>query len=53
MARKISRKSGLNILGKKGELTLIKKGLGSLSAEERPLIGQSVNIGQRSVAGTR
>jgi phenylalanyl-tRNA synthetase alpha chain len=30
-------------LGKKGELTLIKKGLGSLSAEERPLVGQSVN----------
>jgi phenylalanyl-tRNA synthetase alpha chain len=30
-------------LGKKGELTLIKKGLGSLSVEERPLIGQSVN----------
>lgn len=30
-------------LGKKGELTLIKKGLGSLSAEERPVVGQIVN----------
>jgi phenylalanyl-tRNA synthetase alpha chain len=31
-------------LGKKGELTLIKKSLGSLSSEERPLVGQIVNI---------
>jgi len=31
-------------LGKKGALTLIKKGLGSLSPEERPVVGQSVNI---------
>jgi phenylalanyl-tRNA synthetase alpha chain len=31
-------------LGKKGVLTLIKKGLGSLSPEERPVVGQSVNI---------
>jgi len=31
-------------LGKKGELTLIKKSLGSLSSEERPVVGQSVNI---------
>ena len=31
-------------LGKKGILTLIKKGLGSLSPEERPVVGQSVNI---------
>lgn len=30
-------------LGKRGELTLIKKGLGSLSADERPLVGQLVN----------
>ena len=30
-------------LGKKGELTGVMKGLGSLSAEERPLIGQVVN----------
>ena len=30
-------------LGKKGALTGVMKGLGSLSAEERPLIGQVVN----------
>jgi len=30
-------------LGKKGELTSIMKGIGALSAEERPLIGQVVN----------
>ncbi len=30
-------------LGKKGELTAVMKGLGSLSSEERPLIGQIVN----------
>lgn len=30
-------------LGKKGELTEILKGMGKLSAEERPLIGQMVN----------
>lgn len=30
-------------LGKKGKLTAILRGLGSLSAEERPLVGQIVN----------
>lgn len=30
-------------LGKKGEITAIMKGIGSLSPEERPLIGQVVN----------
>jgi phenylalanyl-tRNA synthetase alpha chain len=30
-------------LGKKGELTAIMKGIGALSPEERPLIGQVVN----------
>jgi phenylalanyl-tRNA synthetase alpha chain len=30
-------------LGKKGALTAVMKGLGSLSAEERPVIGQLVN----------
>lgn len=30
-------------LGKKGELTEILKGMGALSAEERPIIGQLVN----------
>ena len=33
----------VEILGKKGELTNILKGMGSLSAEERPVIGQIAN----------
>ena len=30
-------------LGKKGELTSVLRGMGSLSAEERPIIGQIAN----------
>jgi len=33
----------VKFLGKKGELTQILKGMGSLSAEERPIIGQMAN----------
>ncbi len=33
----------IRFLGRKGELTLLMKGLGSLSPEERPLVGQVVN----------
>lgn len=33
----------VEILGKKGELTNILKGMGSLSSEERPVIGQLAN----------
>jgi len=33
----------VRFLGKKGELTAIMKGIGALSPEERPLIGQVVN----------
>jgi len=33
----------VKFLGKKGELTSVMKGIGSLSPEERPLIGQVVN----------
>lgn len=33
----------VRFLGKKGELTQILRGMGSLSAEERPLIGQAAN----------
>jgi len=33
----------VRFLGRKGELTAIMKGIGSLSADERPLIGQVVN----------
>lgn len=31
-------------LGRKGELTGLMKGLGALSAEERPMVGQLVNV---------
>ena len=34
-------------LGKKGSLTEILRGMGALSAEERPKIGQIVNITSR------
>lgn len=33
----------IRLLGRKGELTALMKGLGSLSAEERPVVGQLVN----------
>lgn len=33
----------VKFLGKKGELTAILKGMGGLSAEERPIIGQLAN----------
>jgi len=33
----------IGLLGKKGELTAILRGMGGLSAEERPLIGQLAN----------
>lgn len=33
----------IQYLGKKGELTSVMKGMGSLSAEERPVIGQLAN----------
>ncbi len=33
----------INYLGKKGELTAVLKGMGSLSAEERPVIGALAN----------
>ena len=31
----------VNVLGKKGELTAVLKQMGKLSAEERPVMGQS------------
>ncbi|MDT8376492.1 MAG: phenylalanine--tRNA ligase subunit alpha [Mariprofundaceae bacterium] len=37
-------------LGKKGELTELLKGVGKLSPEERPVIGQSVNIVKQALA---
>ena len=33
----------INLLGRKGELTALIKGLGSLDAAERPIVGQLVN----------
>ena len=33
----------VRLLGRKGELTALMKGLGSLAAEERPVVGQLVN----------
>lgn len=33
----------IKYLGKKGELTNVLKGMGKLSAEERPVIGQIAN----------
>jgi phenylalanyl-tRNA synthetase alpha chain len=37
-------------LGKKGSLTEVLKGVGKLSPEERPVIGQSVNIVKQAIA---
>ena len=39
----------VEMLGKKGELTSILKGMGSLSAEERPIIGQFANEVRTSI----
>ena len=36
-------------LGKKGELTAILKQMGSLSPEERPIMGQLVNVAKAEV----
>ena len=33
----------IRYLGKKGELTKILRGMGALSAEERPVVGQTAN----------
>lgn len=38
-------------LGKKGELTEVLRGMGSLSAEERPLIGKVANEVRESIEG--
>ena len=38
-------------LGKKGELTAILRGMGALSAEERPLVGQMVNDVRAALEG--
>ena len=33
----------IKYLGKKGELTAVLRGMGALSAEERPIVGQLAN----------
>jgi len=39
----------VRFLGRKGELTALMKGLGALSAEERPIVGQLVNTVKEEV----
>ncbi len=39
----------IKYLGKKGELTGFLRGMGSLSAEERPLVGQAVNTAKNTL----
>ena len=39
----------VSFLGKKGELTALLKGLGSLSKEERPKMGEAINQAKESV----
>lgn len=45
-------KARVYYLGKKGELTKILRGMGSLSAEERPLIGKIANIVRENIENT-
>jgi phenylalanyl-tRNA synthetase alpha chain len=42
----------VSLLGRKGELTALMKGLGALSAEERPKIGQLVNSVRDDIEST-
>ena len=39
----------VKVLGKKGELTLILRSMGSLSAEERPIVGNKVNEAKKEI----
>ncbi len=41
----------VNVLGRKGELTQLLKGMGKLSAEERPVIGQMSNQLRAEIEG--
>ncbi len=41
----------IQYLGKKGELTAVMKGMGGLSAEERPIIGQLANEVRAEIEG--
>ena len=42
----------VQFLGKKGELTAILRGMGALSADERPRIGQLVNVARDAIEAT-
>lgn len=42
----------VRLLGRKGELTALMKGLGALSSDERPLIGQLVNSVRDEIEST-
>ena len=42
----------VQFLGKKGELTAILRGMGALSADERPRIGQLVNVARDAIETT-
>ena len=41
----------VKFLGKKGELTALLKGMGKLSPEERPVVGQKVNALRSEIEG--
>ena len=41
----------VKLLGKKGELTAVLRGMGSLSAEERPAVGQVATEVREAIAG--
>jgi len=45
----ILEQARIHYLGKKGELTEILRGMGSLSAEERPLVGKIANIVRENI----
>ena len=42
----------VQVLGKKGELTQLLKGLGKLPAEERPAAGQAINEAKQALTST-
>ena len=39
----------IDLLGKKGALTELLKGLGKLSPEERPSAGQAINVAKKNL----
>lgn len=41
----------VRFLGKKGEMTSLLKGLGSLSPEERPKVGAQINVAKQQILG--